>query len=331
MYYSDKIESIKSIFGTENITLEAKHLTVDNFIHPIIDDVIILLDPSQYTEYVRERLTERYVGTTKELSKFSESIQYTFGEEWKLFSGILADHKREFIEYFDLIDMASLRELRICDLGSGNGRWSYFLGDKCRELILVDFSDSIFVARGNLRNVKNALFFMGDLKQLPFRNDFCDLIFCLGVLHHLPTDALVEVRKLRKYAPALLVYVYYALDNRPFYYYILFRIINEIRKQTCKVRSALFRLCFTYLAGVLVYLPMGIMAEALKPFGLDRLIPLHDQCSFDLKYIRQQVYDRFFTSIEQRFTRRQIMELKDTFGSVVVSEKSGYWHFLCRR
>ena len=39
------------------------------------------------------------------------------------------------------VDIEKLQEKRVSDLGCGNGRWSYFLKDKCREIILVDFSD----------------------------------------------------------------------------------------------------------------------------------------------------------------------------------------------
>ena len=50
-----------------------------------------------------------------------------------------------------------------------------------------------------------------------------------------------------------------------------------------------------------------------------------------LERIRQDVYDRFFTRIEQRFTREEIMTLKDTFSNVIVSNQLPYWHFLVKR
>ena len=51
----------------------------------------------------------------------------------------------------------------------------------------------------------------------------------------------------------------------------------------------------------------------------------------DLRRIEQDVYDRFFTRIEQRVTRREIETLRDTFGTVTVADGLPYWHFLCER
>src|SRR5690606_4214648 len=130
----------------------------------------------------------------------------------------LPEHREEFERYFDLVDWKSMANARVCDLGCGMGRWSAFAKDRCREIVLVDFSDAIFVARKNLGQAKNALFFMCDLKRLPFRDDFADFLFCLGVLHHLPTPCLEEVRALKRAAPKLLIFLYYALDNRPGYF-----------------------------------------------------------------------------------------------------------------
>jgi hypothetical protein len=50
-----------------------------------------------------------------------------------------------------------------------------------------------------------------------------------------------------------------------------------------------------------------------------------------LTRIRQDVYDRFFTSIEQRVSKQEILELSDTFSEIVISDEVPYWHFLCKK
>ena len=52
-----------------------------------------------------------------------------------------------------------------------------FLKDQCEDLILVDFTAAVFVARHNLKDAENILYFMGDLKKLPFQKDFVDYYF----------------------------------------------------------------------------------------------------------------------------------------------------------
>jgi len=332
MYCTGKLESLRDIWGTQEVVLNADSVVVRNQAYPVVDDVIILLDPSLYPDHLRRRLASPRRDSVRSTNDFAEDIQFTFGEEWKKFPRILPEHECEFRQYFDLIDLSRLRNSRVCDLGCGIGRWSYFLHAKCREIVLIDFSEAIFVARENLRNVPNALFFMGDLKRLPFRDDFADLIFCLGVLHHLPTCALEEVQRLKRYAPELLIYLYYALDNRPMHFRLVLGIVTWLRKLLSKVSNATFRSVFTDLATLGFYVPLVWLGKALRPLRWSHYVPVAEAYhGKSLERIRQDVYDRFFTSIEQRFSRRQIEQLNQRFAQVIVSEQLPYWHFLCCR
>ena len=329
-YYTDKLESLRDIFGSKEISLKSNRLVVDDRVYPILDDVIILLDPSQYPSTLKNRIKLTGGKSPSELPDFSEDIQFTFGEEWRKFPDILPEYEQEFLQYFNLVTLADLKNKRVCDLGCGIGRWSYFLTDKCRELVLVDFSEAIFLAQRNLKGADNAIFIMGDLKRLPFRNGFSDFVCCLGVLHHLPTDALDEVRSLRKYAKSILVYLYYALDKRPFYFRGLLSLVTMLRAVVSKIRNPLFRSSFTWSVAVLLYIPLVGLGRALKPVGLAQYVPLYEGYSGkSFQRIRQDVYDRFFTRIEQRFSKKQILGLEDTFSKIVVSDQLPYWHFIC--
>lgn len=330
-YYAGKADSLKDIFGAASIRVEPGRITVDGRAYPVVDDVIVLLDPSRLPAGIRNRIdaAER---TSSLLSRaFAEDIQFTFGEEWRRFPEILPEHRAEFLQYFDLVDIGTLSGKRVCDLGCGIGRWSRFLTGSCRELVLVDFSEAIFVARGNLAPSGNVLYFLGDLTALPFRDGFADFLFCLGVLHHLPTDALREVRALSRWSPTLLVFLYYALDNRPASWRALLSLVTRLRLLLSRVRGPGARSCITWLIAAAVYLPLIGLGRLLRPFGLSRFVPLHEfYRDKSFLRIRQDVYDRFFTRIEQRVTRRQVLSLADTFREVVVSDRPPYWHFLCR-
>ncbi len=326
----DKLASLKDIFGAGDIFLEADRLVVDGKSYPVVDDVIILLEPEQYPAALKKRIETVQAGGPTKSHEFAEDVQFSFGEEWQKFPKILPEHEQGFQQYFDLVQLAALRDARLCDLGCGMGRWSYFLTDKCRELVLVDFSEAIFVARRNLENASNALFFMGDLRKLPFRNHFANFLFSLGVLHHLPTPALDEVRALRKYAPRLLIYLYYALDNRPFYFRMMLAPVTAVRSVAARIRNVWFRATLTWAGALGVYLPLILAGSALRPLGLARYIPLYEGYHVKgLMHIRQDVYDRFFTRIEQRHTRNQILGLRDTFSKIIVSDQLPYWHFIC--
>lgn len=323
------VDSIRDLFGTSDVEWGEDVLRVANARYPVIDGVVILLPP----ESLPERLRIAHGGfRPAETAEQSESVQFSFGEEWQEYSAILPEHEEEFRRYFDLVDLDSLRDKRLVDLGCGIGRWSYFLKDRCRELVLIDFSEAIFVARKNLRDAQNTLFFLGDIRHLPFRRDFADFAFSLGVLHHLPEDALELVRSLRDSAPELLVYLYYALENRPAYFRLLLAGATLLRRTVSRSRSPWFRRAFARVATVSFYVPLIALGRALEPFGVADRVPLYDTYrGKSLQRIEQDAYDRFCTPIERRYTRAQIASLRDAFSEVRISERRPYWHFLCRR
>ena len=332
MYYNNKIKTLSEIFGTSEIQLEGSFINVAGRVYPIVDDVIILLEPHQ----IPSRISEKIQCLTREeeiAPSIANDIQYTFGEEWKIYNKILPQHHDEFKLYFDLIDLPALESKRIGDLGCGIGRWSYFLKDIAKEIVLIDFSESIFEARKNLSESDNMIFIMADVLDLPFQDNTFDFIFCLGVLHHIPLPALQSVRKLSRLAPTFLVYLYYALDNRGILYKLIFFFVDLIRNSISNITSSTARLILTELLMWLLYIPTIFVGKILSMFGVsDSKVPFYSIYGhMNLGRIRQDVYDRFFTRIEQRVSKEEIYKLSDTFSEVTISDSLPFWHFSCRR
>lgn len=331
-FYEPRIAILKDIFGAEELSISPNSIDVDGTVYPVIDGVIICLKEKDYPPWVRNQLRSDPIPGGSDRCTESNQIQHTFGEEWKEYNDFLPEHEIEFNQYFDIVELDSLKDKRICDLGCGIGRWSYFLQDHAKELIMVDFSEAIFVTRKNLSKNENAIFIMGDIENLPFRENFADFILCLGVLHHLPTPALKAVRALSKYSPELLIYLYYDLSNRPFYFHVMLYFVTILRSGLCKVRHRVFRLIVVEILLWSVYLPLIGLGHCFSLIKLGRLIPLFQfYGDMTLKRIRQDVYDRFFTSIEQRVSTREINQLKDTFRYVEISKGIPYWHFICKK
>ena len=166
-YYQDKLQTLSEMFPTSDVRLEADALVVGDKTYPIVDDVIILIDPEQYPQKVKDALNVRDQLQTGRKSHtdgnpFAEDIQYTFGAEWQRYNKVVPEYDTVFDDYFDIVDLENLRGKRVCDLGCGTGRWAKLLSQKTqlKEIICSDFSEAIFVARRNLKDVPNALFFM---------------------------------------------------------------------------------------------------------------------------------------------------------------------------
>jgi SAM-dependent methyltransferase len=326
----ERLAILSRLFARPDLVLHPDRLQVGERSYPIVDGVFVLLDPEQYPAALRQRLGRGAQPAGPPVAHAAD-IQATFGQEWAAYPSILAEHEADFRCYFDLIDLAGLRDALVMDLGCGIGRWSHFIAPHCAAVVLVDFSEAIFIAARNLAGCTHALFIMGDVTRLPFASDCCDFAFSLGVLHHLPIDALQAVRLVGRLAPRLLVYLYYALDNRPWHFRALLMIATGLRRCVCRITAPLLRALLTWLFTVAFYLPVLALGTLLRPFGLARLLPLQDNRGRSFYRLRQEVYDRFFTRIEQRVTRIQILALQDRFSTVTVAETFPYWHFLCRR
>ncbi len=168
--------------------------------------------------------------------------------------------------------------------------------------------------------------------RLPFRKDFADFAICLGVLHHLPINALEAAQHISTYAPEHLIYLYYALDNRPAYFRWLLSGVTLLRKKLSTIHSPFWREVISRFLMINLYLPFIGLGYLLRPFGLASKIPLYEvYAGKSLKRIQQDVYDRFFTRIEQRFSRKEIENLSNTYKEIIISDRAPYWHFYCRR
>ena len=313
-YYSEKKKQLEKIFGSK-ITVGSDYLLIHETGKKYqIQDKVIICDSSLLVEAL--------------------DVQKSFGEEWQAFNFIGSEHLEEFDRYFDLVKMSDLNDKVVCDLGCGMGRWASVLMNKAspKALICVDFSDAIYECKNNLKDHNNVIFIKADILKHPFDNNFCDFMYCLGVLHHTTTPALKAVRALRSSSPQLLVYLYYSLDNRSVGYRSLFAFVNVVRKTLCSIKSNKFRLVASYVLAIMVYRPAVILGHILDIFGIGNSVPLYEfYKKKSIKRLAQDAYDRFFTSIEQRVSKLEILSLLDEFEDVQVSEGLPFWHFLLQR
>lgn len=265
-----------------------------------------------------------------------------FGHEWSTFQQTDSDlspvdRETIFQAYFHIFPWNELPPHPIgMDIGCGSGRWSVMVAPRAGHLHLLDASaDALEVARTNLRGATNVSFHLASVGDIPIEDNSLDFAFSLGVLHHVPdTPAAIRAvaSKLRVGAP-FLVYLYYALDNRPWWYRAIWRFSNSLRRIISRFPPTL-RLIISQIIAVTVYWPMARFAALVERAGLSpSAIPLESYRHRSFYVMRTDAYDRFCTRLEQRFTRRQIEQMLTNAGleQICFSDRVPFWCAVARK
>jgi SAM-dependent methyltransferase len=259
-----------------------------------------------------------------------------FGREWQTFtqeSGALSDQERAAIFrcYFDLFPWHLVGSESIgADIGCGSGRWAQLVAPRVGRLLACDASGAaLAVARRNLADQSNVEFHLAPIDRLPVADGALDFAYCLGVLHHVPEPerALGAIaRKLKPDAP-LLIYLYYAFDNRPRWYRALWRATNGARLAIARLPYR-GQLALTTLIALLLYWPLARSAALLDRFGLlPSGWPLAWYRDKSLYVMRTDAFDRFCTRLEHRFTRVEIADMlrRAGFEQIAFSPHEPFW------
>ena len=257
-----------------------------------------------------------------------------FGAEWQRFdqSGLDdAEGQAIFNEYFSLLPLSSLPNGAVgMDVGCGSGRWARFVAPAVGELHVVDASaEALGVARRNLAMMPNVSFHNVSVDSLPGEDGSFDFVYSLGVLHHVPdTSAGIQacVRKLKPGAP-FLVYLYYALDNRPAWFRALWKASDAVRKRVSALDVGPRTRVAEDIAAT-VYWPLARFALLAEKCRVNPAsLPLSAYRHHSYYTMRTDALDRFGTKLEQRFTREQISDMLHSAGltNIRFREESAFW------
>jgi len=156
-----------------------------------------------------------------------------------------------------------------------------------------------------------------------------DFGYSLGVLHHVPdTQAGLDacVRKLKPGAPFLL-YLYYAFDNRPAWFRLVWQMSELFRAIVSRLPHGL-RYFSSQIFALFVYLPLARASWMLEKTGLNvSMIPLSTYRHRSFYTMRTDALDRFGTRLEQRFSREKIntMMLQAGLERISFSASEPFW------
>jgi SAM-dependent methyltransferase len=263
-----------------------------------------------------------------------DDVAAGFGDEWSRFDWSEANETESaaiFQTYFHIVPWHSIPPKAVAfDAGCGTGRWAKYVSRRVGTLHCIDASAAALeVARRNLVDAPNCRFHLASIDTMPLSDNSADFGYSLGVLHHIPDTAAgisACVSKLKRGAP-FLIYLYYALDNRPWWFRWIWRISNWARILISRLPHSL-RYAVTQVLAITIYWPFARIAALLERMGMDiATFPLSSYRHRSLYVLRNDALDRFGTRVERRFTRDQIERMLRDAGmeQVVFSESPPYW------
>ena len=257
-----------------------------------------------------------------------------FGKEWSKFdqSRVASQELTAiFSQYFAVFSWDSLpQNPHGFDLGCGSGRWAQFVAPRVVMLHCIDPSQkALQVAKSNLSGFANCQFHQAGVDRLPLDDNSMDFGYSLGVLHHVP-DTLKGIKscveKLKPNAP-LLLYLYYAFDNKPLWFQIIWKVSDLMRRLISRAPYPV-KYWTSQLIAATIYLPLARIARVIDKYGLKtEQIPLSIYKDKSFYTMRTDALDRFGTRLEKRFTKTQIKKMMTESGldRIQFSNKAPFW------
>src|SRR6266480_602234 len=227
-----------------------------------------------------------------------------FGYEWGAYGDLLPEYEEQFRDWTVHLARADWRGLSFLDVGCGMGRNSYWpMTYGAREGCAVDIDErSLASARHNLARFPAVQIMRSSAYDLPFTARF-DIVFAVGVIHHLedPARALQRMARAVKPGGRVLIWVYGRDGNR-----WLVSILDPLRR-------ALFSHMPIALVHHLSLYPAALLWLALqlglRPGDYFKLL-----ARFKFAHLRSIVFDQMLPRIAHYWPRETVADLMTQAG-----------------
>jgi len=253
-----------------------------------------------------------------------------FGFEWQHFAEQHAEYEEQFLDWLHPIGPDFFRGKRVLDAGCGTGRHSYYAAKYgASEVVGLDLSEAVETARRVLEPFENAAVVQGDLLRPPFRTAAegggFDLVYSIGVLHHLP-DPQAGFRSLLRFVrPGGTIAVWvYGHENNGF----VRNVVEPMRRVSTKVPPPFLRSAAWPLGAAFHGVAKGVY-RPLAGTAVGRTLPLNEYMAsvadFSFRQNYSIVFDQLVAPTASYIRESEIRSWFEDGGleDVVISQRHG--------
>lgn len=259
-----------------------------------------------------------------------ERTAKAFGWQWQHFPELHSEYEAQFLDWIRPLDAAFFPGKVVLDAGCGTGRHAFLAARfGAARVVAFDFSDAVETAEQNCRELGTVDVLQADILAPPFRTDdesrMFDLVYSIGVLHHLPDPRAGFLSLTRFVRPGGTMFVWvYGFEGNAF----VRKVIEPLRRGTTKMRPSALRLVAWPLS-VALHGAVKLVYHPLRRTPLFRFLPVRDYlvtlADFTFRQNYSIVFDQLVAPSSQYIKRSQFEEWFAAAGleNVEITQRNG--------
>jgi SAM-dependent methyltransferase/uncharacterized protein YbaR (Trm112 family) len=213
------------------------------------------------------------------------------------------------------------------DIGCGEGRFLYCAQEFGAEMVGLDLSEGVEVARNNTAGSSRCHVVQGDIHHLPFRPSVFDFAYSIGVLHHLPNPRegfrhlVPAVRKGGKVS----IWVYGLKEMRWWYRLSHMTWLRGIGPRLPRQAQYVLSCLIAGFLEIAIWTPCRLLSLFPGGESIANRVPLGDARRRSFKAKIRSVFDRVQPPVTHFHTADELNAWfkEDGFGNIAILSKHG--------
>jgi SAM-dependent methyltransferase len=247
-----------------------------------------------------------------DLSVEQQQTAEAFASEWLHFDELHPEYEAQFLDWILPLTRESFEGKRVLDAGCGTGRHTFFAARYgAREVVAVDLGESVRTAQRHVGRLPNVVVVQADLHRLPLRADDpgFDLIYSIGVLHHLPDPRAGFLALAGRLAPGgeILAWVYGYEGNA-----LVRRVIDPLRRFLTRHASHSTIRLLSFPPAVVLHALVHLVYGPRARTSLGRALPMSAYLSslrgFSFRQNYSIVFDQLVAPTSHYIKEREVRE-----------------------